>query len=339
MPVRIDGVNSAIVAWCRFGEAMELTPEALETCEEEWYLRDASLGLTYCSIAPMNRIVPATPVSDTAIECIAPPLPIRDVDEESEENSGRLAGKTEAPLMDPVATVYLATADQTAWHHARVAVVYEALVSIAEVAPSRGNLRGGTEVVISTSAPWLDGRIPFRHDCACRFGSAIVTASCNYTTAAVHCKTPSQRRVGRVPVAVSVNGGFSWTTEKVYFEYVSIKIRKLAASLTSAGGGGIVEVLGIRGCCFTEVFSLRRKVISSITSDLLQHLLMLMFRFLKTGVPSGKNLTKLLLDGSSSIIFTTIASTIVSKKCINVHTKAGMGHSEEANSDTAKSPH
>ena len=68
MPVRIDGVNSAIVAWCRFGEAMELTPEALETCEEEWYLRDASMGLTYCSIAPMNRIVPATPVSDTGAE-------------------------------------------------------------------------------------------------------------------------------------------------------------------------------------------------------------------------------------------------------------------------------
>jgi len=68
-----------VVKWCRFGPERDLTPEAPDDCAGGWSKRDVAADLTPCLTPPLNRIVPATAASPTAITCMAPPLPKADV--------------------------------------------------------------------------------------------------------------------------------------------------------------------------------------------------------------------------------------------------------------------
>ena len=110
-------------------------------------MNDAFSAVPYCCSekkASSSLTVPATWVSPSTVECIAPMMPLRS------KELGR------SPQIDSAFPIFLGPTDDI-FFDSLLTFMYEPDFMATRVTPQRGMIEGGTSVEIESTATWLSG--------------------------------------------------------------------------------------------------------------------------------------------------------------------------------------
>jgi hypothetical protein len=123
-----------------------------------------------------------------------------------------------------------------------LSLVYEADISLTSIKLTYGSTNGGTTVTVYGSQ--------FKNTASstglqlCSFGETAVSAL-YLASNRIECLSPPATTPSKVKVRVSKNGGYDWTSEHEYFNYVKVpRVHRIWPLNGRASGNTIVTVYG-----------------------------------------------------------------------------------------------